>query len=87
MRVTSERDQCQAKLDILVEVMGGDWAAYCEAFAWLREFTNQKNTERDRVMHGNRWYTPQTIGSIERKSAESSRSKRDGSGRFAAQIG
>jgi hypothetical protein len=62
MRVTSERDQCQAKLDILVEgFMGGDWAAYCEAFAWLREFTDQKNTERDRVMHGGRWYTPQTI--------------------------
>jgi hypothetical protein len=65
MRASTERDQCQAKLDILVEgFMGDDWDAYCEAFAWLREFTDQKNTERDRVMCGGRWYTPRTIGSM-----------------------
>jgi hypothetical protein len=62
MRVTTERGQCQAKLDILVEgFMGDDWDAYREAFTWLRDFTDQKNTERGRVMCGSVWHTPQTI--------------------------
>jgi hypothetical protein len=65
MRASTERDQCQAKLNILVEgFMCDDWDAYREAFAWLREFTDQKNTERGRVMCAGRWYTPQTIGSM-----------------------
>ena len=51
--------------DILVEdFMSDDWDAYREAFAWLRESTDQKNTKRDRVICGGRWYTPQTIGSM-----------------------
>src|SRR5215467_7799682 len=50
MRAPTERDQCQAKLDILVEgFMGDDWDAYRGAFAWLRDFANLKNTERGRV--------------------------------------
>ena len=54
--------------DILVEdFMSDDWDAYREAFAWLRESTDQKNTKRDRVICGGRWYTPQTISSKERQ--------------------
>jgi hypothetical protein len=68
MRVTTERDRCQAKLDILVEgFMGDDWDAYREAFAWLRDFTDQKNTERGRVMCGGSWFTPQTIPSMRQR--------------------
>jgi hypothetical protein len=67
MRVTTERDQCQAKLDILVEgFMGDDWDGYREAITWLRDFTDQKNIERGRVMWGRSWYTPQTIGMRQR---------------------
>jgi hypothetical protein len=62
MRVKTERDQCQAKLDILVEgFMGADWDAYRKACAWLRDFTDQKNIERGRVLCGGYWFTPQTI--------------------------
>jgi hypothetical protein len=62
MRAPTERDQCQAKLDILVEgFMGDDWDAYREAVVWLHDFADQINTERDRVMRGGRWFTPQTI--------------------------
>ena len=62
MRASTERDQCQAKLDILIEgFMGDDWDAYREAFAWLREFADQKNIERGRVMCGDNWFTPQAI--------------------------
>ena len=62
MRAPTERDQCQAKLDILVEgFMGDDWDAYREAFAWLRDFANLKNTERGRVTCGSRRFTPQAI--------------------------
>src|SRR5215467_12138272 len=62
MRAPTERNQCQAKLDILVEgFMGDDWDAYREAFAWLRDFANLKNTERGRVTCGSRRFTPQAI--------------------------
>ena len=30
--------------------MGDDWDAYREAFAWLRDFADQKNTDIGRVM-------------------------------------
>ena len=44
------RDQCQAKLDILIEgFMRADWTAYRDAAAWLRDFADQKNIERGRV--------------------------------------
>jgi len=69
MRPRTERDQCQAKLDMLVEgFMGDDWDAYREAFAWLRDFTDQKNTERGRVMCGGNWFTPQTIESVRERA-------------------
>ena len=65
MRAPTERDQCQAKLDILVEgFLGDDWDAYREAAVWLHDFADQKNTERDCVMRGGRWFTPQTIQSV-----------------------
>jgi hypothetical protein len=67
MRARTERDQCQAKLDILIEgFMGDDWNAYREAVAWLRDFTDQKNIERGRVMWGGGWHTPQTIAMRQR---------------------
>jgi hypothetical protein len=51
MRPPTERDQCQAKLDILIEgFMRADWTAYRGAAAWLRDFTNQKNIERGRMI-------------------------------------
>jgi hypothetical protein len=59
---------CQAKLDILVEgFMGDDWNTYREALAWLRDFTDQKNTDRGRVMRGGSWFTPQTIDSMRQR--------------------
>jgi hypothetical protein len=65
MRAATERDQCQAKLDLLVDgFMGDDWHAYHEACAWLRDFTDRQNTERGRVMCGGYWFTPQTIESM-----------------------
>jgi hypothetical protein len=43
MRAPTERDQCQAKLDILIEgFMRADWPAYRDAAAWLRDFADQK---------------------------------------------
>jgi len=69
MRVPSKRDQCQAKLDILIEgFMRADLAAYRDAAAWLRDFADQKNTERGRVMCGGNWYTPQTIESVRERA-------------------
>jgi len=45
VRVPTERDQCQAKLDILIEgFMRADWAAYRDAVAWLRDFADQKKS-------------------------------------------
>jgi hypothetical protein len=43
MRPPTERDHCQAKLDILIEgFMRADWTAYRDAAAWLRDFADQK---------------------------------------------
>jgi hypothetical protein len=62
MRARTERDQCQAKLDILIEgFMGDDWNAYRDAVAWLRGFVEQKNIGAGRVKWGGGWRTPQTI--------------------------
>ena len=67
MHAQTERDQCQAKLDVLIEsFMRADGAAYRDAVAWLRDFTEQKNTERGRVMWGGGWHTPQTIAMRQR---------------------
>jgi hypothetical protein len=69
MRAPSERDQCQAKLDILVEgFMRDDWAAYRDAIAWLRDFADQKNIEQGRVMCGSYWYRPEEIESVRERS-------------------
>jgi hypothetical protein len=57
MRAPSERDQCQAKLDILVEgFMHDDMPTYRDALAWLRTFADRKNVERGRVMCGSNWF-------------------------------
>ena len=49
MRAPSERDQCQAMLDILVEgFMRDDVPAYRETCAWLRDFADQKYRTRPR---------------------------------------
>jgi hypothetical protein len=67
MRAPSERDRCQAKLDILVEgFMHDDMPTYRDALAWLRNFADQKNIQRGRVMCGSYWYTPKegAVGSI-----------------------
>jgi len=56
MRAPSERDQCQAMLDILVEgFMHDDVPAFREACAWLRDFADQRNIEQGRVMRGSNW--------------------------------
>ena len=55
MRAPSKRDQCQAMLDILVDgFMRDDVPAYCEAYAWLRDFAYQRNIEQGRVMCGSK---------------------------------
>ena len=68
MRLPTARDQCQAKLDILIEV------------AWLRDFADQKNIERGRVMCGGNWFTPQQIEAVRaRKRATRAAERRPGS--------
>ena len=65
MRPPTERDQCQAKLDVLIEgFMRADWTAYRDAVAWLRDFADQKNIERGRVLCGSYWFTPQKIKTV-----------------------
>ena len=69
MRVPSERDQCQAMLDILVEgFMRDDVPAYREAYAWLRDFAYQRNIEQGRVMCGSNWYTPREFEALRERS-------------------
>jgi hypothetical protein len=64
MRPPTERDQCQAKLDILTEgFMRADWTAYRDATAWLRDFADQRNIERGRAMFGGKWRKPLRPGS------------------------
>jgi hypothetical protein len=72
MRAPTERDQCQAKLDILIEgFMRADWTAYRDAAAWLRDFVDQKNIDRGRVMCGrNYWSTPQQIEAMRERVRE-----------------
>jgi hypothetical protein len=69
MRAPTERDQCQAKLDMLIEgFMRADWAAYRDAIAWLRDFADQKNIDAGRVMSGRHWFTPQTIDALRQRA-------------------
>ena len=69
MRVPSERDQCQAMLDILVEgFMRDDVPAYREACAWLRDFAYQRKIEQGRVMCGSYWYTPREFEALRERS-------------------
>ena len=69
MRAPSERDQCQAMLDILVEgFMRDDVPAYREAYAWLRDFAYQRNMEQGRVMCGSNWYTPREFEALRERS-------------------
>ena len=76
--MTIERNQCQAKLDILIEgFMRADWAAYRDAVTWLRDFADQKNIDAGRVMCGGVWSTPRTIEAV-RERARMGSSKRDG---------
>ena len=71
MRGPTERDHCQAKLDSLIEgFMGDDSGAYREALAWLRDFADQKNIERGRVMCGGSWFTPQTLEAVRERARE-----------------
>jgi hypothetical protein len=67
MHAPTERDQRQAKLDILIEsFMRADGAAYRDAVAWLRGFVEQKNIGAGRVKWGGGWHTPQTIAMRQR---------------------
>jgi hypothetical protein len=76
MRAPTERDQCQAKLDILIEgFMRADWPAYRDAAAWLRDFADQKNIDAGRVMCGGNWFTPQKIQAV-RERARSAASRK-----------
>ena len=70
MRAPSERDdQCQAKLDIMVDAfMRDDWATHRDAAAWLRDFTYQKNIERGRVKSGGNWFMPQKIEAVRKRA-------------------
>jgi hypothetical protein len=70
MRTPSKRDdQCQAKLDIMVDAfMCDDWATYCDVAAWLRDFTHQKNIERGRVKSGGNWFMPQKIEALRKRA-------------------
>jgi hypothetical protein len=57
-----------------------DWTAYCDAATWLRDFTDQKNIKRGRVMCGsNYWLTPQQIEARARERATRAAKRRPGS--------
>ena len=69
MRAPTERDQCQAKLDILIEgFMHADWATYRDAVAWLRDFADHKNIDAGRVLRGGYWITPQTLEAMRHRA-------------------
>jgi hypothetical protein len=42
--------------------MRADWTAYRDAAAWLRDFADQKNIERGRVMCAAYWFTRNKSG-------------------------
>jgi len=67
MRASSESgDQCQAKLDIMVDAfMRDDWAMYREGAAWLRDFTYQKG---GCVKSGGNWFMPQKIEAVRNRA-------------------
>jgi hypothetical protein len=68
MRPPTERDQCQAKLAILIEgFMRADWTADRDAAAWLRDFANRKDIERGRVMCGGNWFAPLAVREARKK--------------------
>jgi hypothetical protein len=78
MRPPTERGQCQTKLDILIEgFMRADWTAYRDAVAWLRDFADQKNIERGRVMRGGYWFTPQQLKAVRDRARERATSAAD----------
>jgi hypothetical protein len=60
MRAPSERDQRDAKLDILVEsFMRDDMPAYRNACEWLRDYADQIKRGRGLVHgSGHYWYKP-----------------------------
>jgi len=77
MRAPSERDQCQAMLDILVEgFMRDDVPAYREAYAWLRDFAYRRNIEQGRVICGSNWYTPREFAALRERSRSVRMSRR-----------
>jgi hypothetical protein len=60
MRAPSERDQRQAKLDILVKsFMRDDIPAFRDACEWLRDFADHTKRGRGLVHRGRYWYAPQ----------------------------
>jgi hypothetical protein len=60
MRAPSERDQRDAKLDMLVEsFMRDDMPAFRDACEWLRDYADQNKRGRGLVHgSGSYWYTP-----------------------------
>jgi hypothetical protein len=50
--------------------MRADWTAYRDAAAWLRDFTDQKNIERGRVMCGGYWFLSQQIEAVRKRARE-----------------
>jgi hypothetical protein len=74
MRPPTERDQCQTKLAVLIEgFMRADWTACRDAAAWLRDFADQENIERGRVMCGRYWFTPQQTKVMRRECRSNTR--------------
>ena len=60
MRAPSERDQCQAMLDVLAEgFMHDDVPAYRDACAWLRDFANQRINYLKQITNKNQINTKQ----------------------------
>ena len=51
-------------------LVGDDWTAYRDADAWLRDFADQRNIERGRVMCGGNWFTPQQIEAVRERARE-----------------
>jgi predicted deacetylase len=62
MRAPTERDQCQANLDRMVNAfMYNDWPRYREAVAFLRDYVDQKQSSQGKMRRGRNWYMPKQV--------------------------
>jgi predicted deacetylase len=65
MRAPTERDQCQATLDRMVDAfMYDDWTTFREAVAFLRDYVDQRQSAQGKMRRGRKWYMPKQVEAI-----------------------